>query len=181
MYLKQPTGGGLGLTSQLYAIPEGAAGVRQTLYLMRALTQQYKTALPLRTLAAQLVQDCTQKNWACEVKQLHAFVRDRIRYVRDIHGVETVQSPDKTLELGYGDCDDKATLLATLLQTIGHPVRFVAIGTRTVGDYSHVFVETQIGPNGKTGLPRWIALETTEPVPAGWSPPKQISRMVVKV
>lgn len=176
MYLgkRAPGVGNLGLVSALFSIPDGAEGVRQTLYLMRSLANQYKTNLALRSLAASLVQPLDQKDFAGEVKALHAFVRDRIRYLKDVDDVETVQSPDKTLQLGYGDCDDKATLLATLLKSIGHPARFVAIGTGKPGDYSHVFVDTFIKG-------RWIPLETTEPVPAGWSPPKITSYMIVKV
>jgi transglutaminase-like putative cysteine protease len=105
-----------------------------------------------------------------EIKRIHAYVRDNIRYLRDIHGVETLQSPPETLRRGYGDCDDKATLAATLLAAIGHPSRFVAIG-RAPGKFSHVYVETRIGP-------RWISLETTEPVDVGWSPSGVLARMV---
>jgi hypothetical protein len=177
MYLGKPiskAGSGLGLTGELLALPDGPEGVRQTLYLMRSLVQRYKTDLGLRSLAAGLVQECNQKDWFCQVRKLHAYVRDRIRYVRDIADVETIQTPDKTLELGYGDCDDKSTLLATLLQTIGHPVRFVAIGTHGADQYSHVYVETLVGT-------KWVPLETTEPVHAGWEPPNIMAKMIVKI
>jgi transglutaminase-like putative cysteine protease len=161
--------------SQLFALPDGADGVRATLYLMRALVKKYKMNPDIRHVAASLVAGELQKDWVAEIKALHAFVRDEIRYVRDIEGVETVQTPDKTLEFGYGDCDDKALLLATLLQSIGHkPVRFVAVGTGAPGHFSHVFVDTLVGT-------RWIPLETTEPVPAGWASPKITTEMIVKV
>lgn len=164
------------LSGQLFGIPDGADGVRSTLYLMRSLVRQGKVDPNIRHVAASLVQDLPPKDWTGQVRRLHAFVRDRIRYIRDIDGVETIQTPDKTLELKYGDCDDKATLLATLLQTIGHPARFVAIGTKSPGEFSHVFVDTLIGRD-------WVALETTEPVEMGWQPPreKQLARMIVKV
>ncbi|MGH8743682.1 MAG: transglutaminase-like domain-containing protein [Burkholderiales bacterium] len=164
------------LLGTLFAIPDGVEGVKATLYLMRRLVRQYKIDPNIRHVAASLVQHLPQKDWAGQVERLHAFVRDDIRYLRDIDGIETVQTPDKTLELAYGDCDDKVTLLATLLQSIGHPVRFIAIGTKTPGEFSHVFLDTLIGR-------KWVSLETTEPVPMGWEPPreKQIARMIVKV
>jgi transglutaminase-like putative cysteine protease len=158
----------------MYSLPEDAEGVRQTLYLMRALALRYMTNLEIRHQAASLVGGLQQKDFSGEVKSLHAFVRDHIRYLRDIDGVETVQTPDKTLSLGYGDCDDKALLLATMLKSIGHPARFIAIGTGAPGKFSHVFVDTLVGR-------QWIPLETTEPVPAGWSPPKITSSMIVPV
>lgn len=155
----------------LKRIPPGAAGVRITLNIMRDLVLEYKKHLAIRSLAAELVAPLQQKNFMGEIKRIHAYVRDNIRYLRDIHGVETLQSPVKTLEFGYGDCDDKATLLATLLAAIGHPSRFVAIG-KAPGKFSHVYVETRVGPN-------WLPLETTEPVDVGWSPSGVLARMIV--
>ncbi len=129
---------------------------------MGRLVREYKKSMAVRGTALRLTASCEQKDWSCEVRSLHAFVRDNIRYVGDITNVETVQSPDKTLEYGAGDCDDKSTLLCALLESIGHPTRFVAIGFQA-GVYSHVYCETKIGSS-------WIPLETTEPVEAGWSP-----------
>lgn len=159
-----------GIKYQLFDLPDGEAGVRSTLELMRKFVREYKKHPDIRGRATSLVQDLDQKAWTDEVRRIHAFVRDGIRYTRDINGVETVQSPDVTLRLQHGDCDDKSTLLASLLEAIGHPTRFVAIGMQA-GHYSHVLVETRIGA-------RWIALETTEDKPAGWNP-KASSRMVV--
>jgi transglutaminase-like putative cysteine protease len=93
---------------------------------------------------------------------LHQFVRDNIRYVGDVTNVETVQSPVVTLQMMAGDCDDKATLLCALLESIGHPTKFVAVGI-TPNQYDHVFCEVCI-------MGHWIPLETTEPVDMGWSP-----------
>jgi len=167
MRLTSPT---LGKVCQ---IPDGKAGIKQTLYIMRDVTRQAKHDFRIRQLAGDLTRHLGSKNWMAEVKVLHAFVRDRIRYVRDIRNVETIQTPDKTLEFGYGDCDDKSTLLASLLEVIGHPVRFAAVGFKP-GDFSHVYVETLIGN-------KWYPLETTEPVADGWQPPNIKSKMVVNV
>jgi hypothetical protein len=65
----------------------------------------------------------------------------------------------------------KSILLATFLESINHPTRFVAVGSEP-DYYSHVYLETQIGG-------RWYTMETTEPVPAGWEPTHTVSRMVV--
>jgi transglutaminase-like putative cysteine protease len=154
----------------LKKIPSGVEGVRATLNEMRRLVREYKKHDAIRSLAAELVQPLHQKNFMGEIKRLHAYVRDNIRYLRDIHGVEVLQSPPETLRRGYGDCDDKATLLATLLSSIGHPSRFVAVG-KAPGKFSHVYLETRAGS-------KWIALETTEPVEVGWQPKNVLSRMI---
>jgi hypothetical protein len=103
---------------------------------------------------------------AGEVRELHRFVRDSIRYVGDVYGMETVQTPQATLEVGAGDCDDKSALLASLLLSIGHPVRYVLARTKPQDptSFSHVYVETPIRG-------RWVPLETIVPgKPMGWAP-----------
>jgi len=112
-----------------------------------------------------------QKDWMGEIRALTHFVRDRIRYVRDINGVETVHTAEKILEQGQGDCDDKSILLASLLEAIGHPTRFVAVGLKP-HRFSHVYVETKVGN-------KWLPLETTENVAIGWSPPNVKSKMII--
>lgn len=159
------------LTSNLQIIPSGPAGVYQTLRIMRDLTRHGKRDIAIRQKALELTGSLNQKDWLGEVKNLHRFVRDRIRYIKDIRGVETVAFPDITLECAQGDCDDKSVLLASLLESIGHPTRFVAVGFKP-GNYSHVYVETKIGNS-------WVGLETTEPVEVGWQPKGVLARMEV--
>ena len=159
------------LTSSLQIIPSGPAGVYHTLRIMRDLTRHGKRDIVIRQKALELTGSLNQKDWLGEVKSLHRFVRDNIRYIKDIRGVETVAYPDITLECAQGDCDDKSVLLASLLESIGHPTRFVAVGFRPE-NYSHVYVETRMSD-------KWIGLETTEPVNVGWQPKGVMARMVV--
>lgn len=137
---------------------------------MRFLVRKCKLDLALRNLAMEIVAGVPQRDYAGQVRALHAFVRDRIRYIGDINGVETVHTPRQILAQAQGDCDDKSLLLATLLETIGHKTRFVAVGYGP--GVSHVLVETQLGS-------KWIPLETTENVEAGWYPDRIRSRVVV--
>lgn len=141
----------------------GLGGIRQTLTLMRQLTAHYKTDPTIRELALRLTRNLPQKDFYGEARELWAFVKHNIRYTLDVNGVETIQTPLKTLEYGAGDCDDKALLLAALLESIGHETRFKAVGFHS-GLINHVLLETNI--RGK-----WLAMETTEPVPLGWTPP----------
>ena len=138
---------------------------------MRVLTKHGKTSMPVRELALSLISDLNQKDYIAEAKRIHAFVRDKIRYVRDVDGVETLHTPDKVIEYGQGDCDDKSILAASLLGAIGHKTRFVAMGFKDK-PFSHVYLETKIGN-------KWVGFETTEPVNFGWYPPGVTSRMVV--
>ena len=141
----------------------GLNGIKETLWYMRRYVEQYKTDPQIREVALDLVRHLDQKDFEGEVSQLFDFVQNNIRYVRDIHNVETVQTPLKTLEYSQGDCDDKVTLLAAMLQSLGHPTKFHAMG-HGPNDIDHVFLEVYINN-------RWVALETTEPVNLGWLPP----------
>lgn len=174
-------------------LPEGVDGVRATLACMTKFARQYKKDVVVGTLARELVRNLPANDRRGEIIHLHGFVRDAIRYVRDPDGVEMVQSPKRTLQIGQGDCDDKATLLSALLGSIGFPTRFVAIGisdprsiallTRSkflssipnLAPYSHVLLEAKLGT-------RWIPLETIIPgVAAGWSPPDVARLMTAHV
>lgn len=152
-------------------IPTGPAGTRQTLEIMRRLVLSGKKSPMVRQAAVALTQGLVQKDTYQEIIHLHAFVRDRIRYVRDIRGVETLHTAERVLLNKQGDCDDKSILLASLLESLGHSTRFVAIGFRP-NQYSHVYPE--VFDRGE-----WLTLETTEPVDVGWQPGNVLIRLVV--
>lgn len=153
-------------------LPSGAEGTHATLRVMRDLVHRYKRAAPIRETALDLIADLPPKDWRAELRAVFAFVRDRIRYTRDIRGVETVQTPAATLDIGQGDCDDKATLLAALLESIGTPTRFVAVGYRAPEQFSHVYLEARAAG-------AWIPLDATMPVEVGWKPRASVARFVL--
>lgn len=163
------------------SIPGGIAGVRSTLRLMVGIVRTFlkppstdaeKTAalLAARLLAQGLVQSCADKDYECEATKIQVFVRDKIRYTRDIRTAETLQYPDKTLLLASGDCDDKAILFCTLAECVGFETRFCAIGV-SGGEFSHVSAQVMIPGAG------WVNAETIPvddvgtKVPLGWFPP----------
>lgn len=147
------------------SLPDGVAGVRATLKIMSALVKNGKKSPTVRAKALALTQGLKQKDRLGEIRALWEFVKNHIRYVRDIKDVETVHTPEQILRQESGDCDDKALLLASLLESIGHPSGFWAIGTKAPGKFSHVMALTRIGAKG------WLPLETTENVPFLWMPP----------
>lgn len=152
-------------TQSVVKLATGRAGTLQTLAAMRKFVDEYKVAPQVRELSLRLVNNHAQKDYLAEIKSLYLYVKERIRYTRDVYGVETVQTPLKTLEYKAGDCDDKSTLLAAMLESIGFETRFHAMG-RGAGAICHVIVEVL---NPLTGM--WIPLETTQDVSIGWLPP----------
>jgi len=145
-------------------LPGGLDATKRTLAVMVGLVRQYKTDMNVRETAIQLTNGCPPKDARCELTQLQHFVRDQIRYVGDVDGVETVQTPVATLRLGAGDCDDKSVLLCALAASIGFATRFCAIGVRGQ-DFSHVMAQAKLGSS-------YINMETIVPgVEIGWFPP----------
>ena len=140
-------------------LSDGEAGIRQTLKIMGDLVREYRGNATIYSLARSLTANVPAKAWNAEVDTIFYFVRDQIRYVKDPVGYEAVQLPTITLQIQSGDCDDKVTLLCSLLESIGHPTRFVAVQVDGQPFYSHVYCQTKIGK-------RWKSLESTE----DWAP-----------
>lgn len=158
-------------------IPPGARGTKSTLKLMRRLVIDAKRRYNIRKLTLSIVKNNANKDYIGEVKSIHRWVKNNIRYVKDIRGIETLQTPEKTVEIGQGDCDDHAILVATMLEVIGHPARLKAIGFMA-NTFQHVYTETKLGAKTKN---MWIAVETTEPWPLGKAPENPTEKMIVYI
>jgi transglutaminase-like putative cysteine protease len=142
---------------------------------MAAIVRQYRASIPIRELALSIVRNVPgHKNFRGQVSALHKWVVRNIQYVRDIDGLETLQTPLKTLEYGQGDCDDQSILMAALLRAVGFPARFVAIKVDQFGPFVHVFSEANLGTV-------WFPLETTERWGPGVAPPRIVIKMVENI
>lgn len=158
----------------LSALPEGVNGIRSTLAIMVKIARQWRRDPGIITLARSIVQPLPGKDFRGEVERLFCWVKQNIRYVQDVRDVETLATPKATLDMRAGDCDEMVTLLATLLEAIGHPTRYVALGFDH-GDYSHVIAETRLGS-------RWFALDpSVAGARVGWTPPDKTRMMVAHI
>jgi len=157
----------------LAVIPSGERGTKATLEVMARLVRERRTDTIIRALVESIIQFVPEKDAIAEASAVQQWVRDNIRYTADVADVETLKDPVMLLQSRYGDCDDKSTLVAALLQTIGYPVRFVAIAFPHE-EFSHVYAEVEIDG-------QWIAVETTEPVELGWFPENVAQYMRVTV
>lgn len=150
-------------TFTLESLPSGKAGIRITLKKMAKLVDNSKKNPIIREYTRELVQHLPEKDLLGEVLEVFNFVQKRVRYIKDIRGVETLHTPEKVLEQMAGDCDDKSVLIAAMLESIGFQCRFVAVGFKP-GLLSHVFAQVLL--RGK-----WVTLEVTEPWPLGKTAP----------
>lgn len=175
------------IPSQLNPLPttdNGIDAVRKTLRDMVAIVRKYRSDAGTIDTARRVLTACGIKDVRAQKSQsiacLQGWVRDSIAYVPDPREVEMIQTPPRTLDIGTGDCDDKAILVATLLETVGFDTRFMAVGGNGLewagGDpmaaqydgrppYSHVLAQVRMGQG-------WLCLETiVDSAVPGWCPP----------
>lgn len=142
---------------------EGPSGTVQTLAPMVGLVQCAVYDLGLRAFAHSLVDKLSGHDFDGEIQKIFEFVRDKIRYAKDPVSVELVQTPRLSLDLGFGDCDDKCVLLNSLLAALGHAVLFNVVSYDGVS-FGHVFCSAWSRSRGD-----WISLDATnEKAVVGW-------------
>ncbi len=140
----------------------------------RLLIEYGKREPKVRELAVRIASSCRGKDALCEVKALHAYVRDNVRYIKDIANVERFATPQRTLFLEKaGDCDDSSISLSALLESIGYETRLVLVDPQLTGKFSHVIAQVLLDDE-------WHWMETTRKVPFDWKPPFTISYVVDK-
>lgn len=175
-------GVGLTLNTPVHTVREfslsgGPEGVRETLYLMRRLARDFKINPYIVVQSRLALAGVPVRNWRAEAEALCRHVQRTVRYTADVRDVETLIDPVTLLrDVRAGDCDDMSLALATLLESVDHPTRFVACGFDydPPGELTHVFVQTKIGAD-------WLTLDPSEQEPPGWEPPDVRSCFVVNV
>lgn len=177
--LRRPNGRPRARIRQVHTIEQRLAGVMEQ--MNRSVRDPY-----IRHIAGQIVsRRCRNPNLAngdggwCyperaywqEVQAVYRFVRANVRYVRDIHAIDTFQTARRTLEMRSGDCDDFTITLGALLMAVGFPVRTKTIQTRSARDFNHIYLQVGLPPTRPT---RWKTLDASTPHPAGWEVPKSM-------
>ncbi|HQY57589.1 MAG: hypothetical protein KA240_03795 [Nitrospira sp.] len=85
----------------------------------------------LRALAYTKVKGCPAGDRTCMLTELYRFVQHDIGYLDDPVAREHIQSPQATLQIGAGDCEDLSILLASLLDNVGIPNYLVFTNNHT--------------------------------------------------
>jgi hypothetical protein len=122
--------------------------------------------LEVRKLALSLIADCPNE-FECQAGKLFEYARS-IDFVRDPVGAERIADAATTIAEQAGDCDDKTTLLTTMLGSIGYVSRLVALcyeDDLEENGYDHLLSEVQRDDG------TWVPLDATpEEAPMGWEP-----------
>ena len=152
------------LSGTLTPMAGGVRGIRQTVRTMRRLVNEAKTDPAIIQAAVSVSFLTPEKDDVSAVNSLFEWVRDAVRYVRDVNDVETLATPQITIQRMVGDCDDQSTLLAALCEAIGYPTRFVIAGYSDAHSFEHVYLQIWIRDH-------WVSADPTERAPLGWEPP----------
>lgn len=137
----------------------GEAGVYQTAWMMRDLVNRTYGHPWIRERAADIIEACGRRDRKCQHAALQNWVTSRVQYVSDPRGMEALTNPvtftERKLRSGerpFGDCDDMAIYLATLLKSIGHNPEFRIVGQKKVLHHILVVCEgDQLDPTMNLG------------------------------
>jgi transglutaminase-like putative cysteine protease len=155
-------------------IPRGYAGTRKTVgYIVELIKQGAKDFCVRQEAIDILIESRVRpKDYPGEIRTLFEWVKNNVRYTRDIYRVELLHSARRMLELRAGDCDDMTILLSAMLKAVGHPVRLVLVGFNPERKklFSHIYLEAFCRG-------AWIALDPTMNRPMGWAPPADHKRV----
>ncbi len=159
--------------AQLATVPIGTAGNEHTITMMRRMVRAARVDPLILNTANNIIHMVPAKDELAEVSALFDFILNHIRYTRDVLGIETLTDPRMTLQRLVGDCDDKATLLATLLESVGYPTRFV-MADYTGQGFEHVYLQTW-------AFGEWLNLDPTEHERMGWAPPGVVNLWIERI
>ena len=148
-------------------IPRGYAGTKKTVGHIIGLVKTGAKDFAVRQTAIDILfqHAICAKDYLGEIRALFEWVKNNVRYTRDIHRVELLHTARRMLELRAGDCDDMTILLAAMLKAIGHPVRLTLVGFNPQRKelFTHIYLEAFC-----KGV--WIPLDATMNKPMGWAP-----------
>lgn len=132
----------------------------QVLYL-RTVVNAARTEPEIRELARDIVfrqAGLPERQPFAHALALARWVQVNITYVNELP--EVFQTPLATLDTRYGDCDDQAVLLASLLESVGIPAYLVSIGwgAPPAPELEHIYVVADVAGPGQMDL---VPLDTT--------------------
>lgn len=117
-----------------------------------------------------------EKAWEKEAAALFRWTRERVHYMRDPVDRDCFSTPLQTLFIGSGDCDDYSTLLAAMGMATGQRARFRIIRQKKSPSWDHIYI--LLNPEGDGA--KWIAMDATVDVSAGWEAPGAAAVMALK-
>jgi hypothetical protein len=126
----------------------GIKGNYDTVKILIKVARERAAHPKIRELALRILEfyKVKSQDYINEALAIGLFVQKKLRYVRDIHGVETVHDPLMLIDQitrgeAQADCDDHALLIAALLLSIGHQPYFAIVKYQNPSaGFNHIYV-----------------------------------------
>jgi hypothetical protein len=117
---------------------------------MKRVARQRSSHPLVRQLALNILRShkIASQNHADEALAIGRYVKEKVRYVKDIDSIEQLHDPLTMIDqiqrgVAMGDCDDMSLLIATLLLSIGIKPYFRIVRYRAgKGPFQHIYVVT---------------------------------------
>lgn len=129
-------------------LSRGIKGNIETLQQMIKVARMRSRHPLVRELALRILEyyHVPSQDYLKEAYAIGDYVKNNMRYVRDINGVETLHDPLTIIDQmkrgqAQGDCDDMSLFIATLLLSIGHQPYFRVVRYYPGhGPFQHIYV-----------------------------------------
>lgn len=126
----------------------GVQGNLDTIEVMKKVARTRARHPKVRELALRILEShgVKSQDYYDEALAIGRYVKAKVRYVRDINGVEQLHDPLTLIDqiqkgMAHGDCDDMSLLIATLLLSIGHQPYFRIVRYKQgLGSFQHIYV-----------------------------------------
>lgn len=146
-------------------IPDGDAGITQTIRWMKALVAGPGGVRSPEVRQAALEAARGTERGMQEIDAVLDWIKQHIEF-RGEYG-ETLQEPRWTLMYGAGDCDCQTMLADAMLRSLGYMTRYRTVAMRSDPQpLTHVYLEVQEKQTGQ-----WLSVDpTVARAWAGWQP-----------
>ena len=116
------------------------------------LIYDYSQSNEIRQIVAKILGDFSfvKDNDPKVPEKIFYWIKENIKYIPDTKDVEILQTPDRTLKNGFGDCDDFVILYGSMLRSIGYDIGLVSVQVdwskipdvpaTASNDYNHIFL-----------------------------------------
>lgn len=161
-----------------FFIRNGLGGNMDTVSIMKNLARKRSKEPVVRDLALNILRSygITSHQYLNECMAIGDYVKNNVRYLRDIDNVERLEDPLLMIQnlakgTAAGDCDDMSLLIATLLLSIGAQPFFRVVRYQGKhGPYNHIYVVCY-ERNGKTKPKRVVLDAIVKDKPIGYEVP----------
>ena len=141
----------------------GEKGIKEVLIKMKDLIISSDNSRVVKQKAISIIKNVRPDDEYSQIDRIFQWVKDNVKYVRDISGVEELTAPQQILiSLNKGiidfssDCDDMAMLLSALLRSVGFKTRLEIVALKSDKEYDHARVSVFYNKRKM-----WLPLEAT--------------------